>query len=245
MIAGCGNTAGNDSGSKNIFGSDDRQPITATQSPWSAIGRLSNGCTATLIDTRLILTAAHCVFNPDGSWTNENMTFSPNMISGSARHTVGTERVWYGTRTPYSDSASVGADWAIYLLDTDLGSTYGWVGVKDYNPSNGDYISVAGYSADYDGGYTATVHLDCRVQGRDPSGNFYHDCDMTRGSSGGPVFASFGGSSERVIVGVQSGEKRNGGETSLSLSYYEEGYANNGVPASAFFRTALELVNTY
>jgi len=34
---------------RNIFGKDDRIAVTSTSYPWRAIGRLSTGCTGTLI----------------------------------------------------------------------------------------------------------------------------------------------------------------------------------------------------
>lgn len=39
---------------RNIFGYDDRVAVTSTQYPWRAIGKLSTGCTGTLVV---------CVFN--------------------------------------------------------------------------------------------------------------------------------------------------------------------------------------
>ncbi len=35
--------------SRNIFGKDDRIPVTSTEYPWRAIGKISNGCTGALI----------------------------------------------------------------------------------------------------------------------------------------------------------------------------------------------------
>src|SRR5436190_12850064 len=62
---------------ENTFAADDRQVVGSDQAPWSTVGRLSNGCTATLIDRQLVLTAAHCVFDEEGRWTADHFTFSP------------------------------------------------------------------------------------------------------------------------------------------------------------------------
>lgn len=243
-MTGCGSQSASDT--KNIFGTDNRQPIASSSQPWTSIGRMNNGCTATLIDARLVLTAAHCVFKQDGSWAADSFTFSPNMINGVSSESSGTQQVWYGTKTPFSTTASVGLDWAVFLLDRDLGNRFGWVGVKNYNPGVGDYIKLAGYSADYNNGYTGTVDMNCNVRSRHAeNGTFNHDCDMTRGASGGPVFATFSNSSDMTIVGVQSGEYRQGGDTSLTVAGYEDRFANNAVPAAVFFNKLLELVNTY
>jgi V8-like Glu-specific endopeptidase len=34
---------------RNVFGVDDRTPMESTKYPWSAIGKLSTGCTGTLV----------------------------------------------------------------------------------------------------------------------------------------------------------------------------------------------------
>ena len=35
--------------SRNIFGKDDRIAVTSTEYPWRAIGKISTGCTGTLV----------------------------------------------------------------------------------------------------------------------------------------------------------------------------------------------------
>lgn len=55
-----------------FYGKDDRAKITnVTQAPWDAIGQIEtesgNLCTATLITSRLVLTAGHCLLAPPGS----------------------------------------------------------------------------------------------------------------------------------------------------------------------------------
>ena len=244
-VAACGNHSASTSSPKNIFGDDDRVAVTSNDSPWSTVGYL-NGCTATLIGKSLILTAAHCVFNADGSWRVDKFEYFPNMVNGNSRVSALTERVWYGTNHPYSDEAdSRSSDWAIFLLDRDLGSTYGWMSVKNYKPEVDDYITLPGYSGDYNGGMTASVHQDCRVKEYQADGEFLHDCDMTRGASGAAIWAKFKGDDNYYVVGVQSGEYRKGGNDSLNVNHYDSEYANAAVPAATFFDKALELTKTY
>ena len=57
---------------RSIFGSDDRVQVTDTEvSPYSAIGKLDNGCTGTFIASKTVLTAGHCVYNSNRrQWYN-------------------------------------------------------------------------------------------------------------------------------------------------------------------------------
>lgn len=68
FLTACGNhgrRSGDVATVKNVFGVDDRMAITSTGTPWRMIGRLSNGCTGTLVGRDLVLTAAHCVYDRD------------------------------------------------------------------------------------------------------------------------------------------------------------------------------------
>ena len=228
---------------ENTFGPDTRQQVTSAEFPWSAVGRLNTGCTATLIDARLVLTAAHCILDPEGRWLAGYYLFYPNMVGGQARAGARAVHVWYGTRTPLRPGTAYIDDWAIVLLDRDLGSEFRWLGTRDVTPAPGDKVTLTGYSADVEGGATATAHVDCEIQNGQLDGQITHDCDMTRGASGGPIWSTAWG--EPAIVAVQSIEARNGGETSLHLAGYDGGNPNGAVPVSHFFSRLLWVVERY
>lgn len=214
----------------NVFGADDRVALTSTRYPWRTIGKIDSGCTATLVGKNLALTAAHCVL--EGGSLRYIGNFRPNYIDGMSADSSWVKRVWWGTRYPDSNR---GDDWAILQLDDNLGDTYGWMGVASESRT---YVTMAGYSGDFKGGQTAGVHVDCRF--RDTLGSFWlHDCDTSRGSSGGPMFYLNGDSA--TIVAINVAERRNGGDSSLFLDWYETDHANIAVPASAFLSKLREL----
>jgi V8-like Glu-specific endopeptidase len=71
-------------GSKNGSSDDQRLPLDLTTDlPLKAVGRIGAalpnrqyyGCTGSFIARNLVLTAAHCVLNDDGSTRSENVRF--------------------------------------------------------------------------------------------------------------------------------------------------------------------------
>ncbi len=217
----------------NVFGKDDRKEVTSTAYPWKAVGRLSTGCTGTLVGADLVVTAAHCVLEgKTGKLTPWLTSFTPNQMTDGKNESFTIKHVWWGTSDPDANRAH---DWALIRLDKRAGDTYGWLGVEDSRPN---WVTLVGYSGDFRGGMTAGTHQDCRL--RDYKyGMYYHDCDATRGSSGGPIF--YTNKNGNYIVAINVAEFRNGGETSLYPSQYSESVANIAIPARTFLSKLKEL----
>lgn len=209
----------------NVFGTDNRVEMTSEDYPWSTIGKLSSGCTGTLVGKNLMLTAAHCVYDEKEEILSNFTYFYPNLINNVYATRSWMEYIWSGTKNPRK---SRGDDWAIVRLSEPLGDTYGWMGVD-----SGEYDTVtnAGYASNFQSGLTAGVHVGCKVTERQPK-TFYHDCDNGRGASGGPIFIMKGKAA--YVVGIAVAEFREDGDKSLSIDKYDHKYANIAVPAATF-----------
>ena len=237
----CGRKTHSESRPANVFGDDDRIPVSSEDYPFSAIGRLSIGCTATLISKRHILTAAHCVYTASGERSASNLTFTPNQINGRGRVVARTRLIGAGTTVPYSDVSTYDKDWAVLEVDQDLGSQFGYIHLVNHRPSAGERIAIAGYSGDYQSGRTATVHENCLVHGRNNQ-SFLHDCDVTPGASGAAVLMVLPGETGYSVVGVESGERHGTSAPTEYYDQYDDLNANVAVSSSVFFAPVRELI---
>ena len=91
-------------------------------------------------------------------------------------------------------------------------------------------FNMVGYSNNFRNGETAGVHIGRKVR-KKKKNLVYHDCDASRGSSGGPIFGNFkkDGKNNYQIVALNASEFRNGGNTSLKRVFYEDKNANVAV----------------
>jgi V8-like Glu-specific endopeptidase len=226
---------------ENVFQNDSRQPLIAETAPWSAIGKLVSPegtyCTATLVARNLILTAAHCIMK-NGAYIPRAYTFVPRYShGGDSKSTI--NHFWWGTTDPENWR---GQDWAIARLDTALGDTYGWMGVRNSEASelmmlNKNYYMGA-YNEDYQKGEIATWEKGFHFRGNISSeGYLLHDADMSRGASGAAIFAFDDAlkPDSNHVVAISVAEFRDGGSKSLVGVPYTDGHANIAVPSSAFY----------
>lgn len=216
----------------NVFGKDDRLPIRNHEAPWRMVGRLDTGCTGTLVGKNIVLTAAHCVFN-DEKIDPKLKYFYPNLIQNVSSTRSAIKFIWYGTRTP---ELYPHLDWALLELKEDLGKIHGWMGVQE---APTEKIILTGYSSDFEHGKTATTHIGCQFTGS-WNGTWLHNCDMTRGASGSPMFIKK--NNGPYIVALNVAERRGGKTASLKLKEYSSKYANIAVPAKQFLKKLQELL---
>ncbi|MEU0061579.1 hypothetical protein, partial [Streptomyces sp. NPDC006334] len=162
---------------------------------------------AALVGDRLVVTAGHAV-----PWDSEQwwMRFVPAYYNGTSLYGAGVESYVSDVRgwNPVATGGTVGYDWAICRLYEPLGVPLGYFGAKTYNPAWNHQPVWANM------GYPINMwFVGASLQGGIPIENTYDDSngglecehygDITKGNSGGPMFAFFGDQDPRIIS-VQS-----------------------------------------
>lgn len=185
---------------KSIIGDDSRTQVTNTVvNPYIYIGRIVstwdiNGdgindqmtsCTGFIEGPDVIITAGHCVhYNDYGGWLTsftyypaQNETIYP--FSSAGMSSISFSSNW-------ANNESQNDDWAIVVVNRNVGADTGWMGLGWASGSiNGYDISVTGYSGDKTLGtmWTAAGEITGTLTYR-----LKHDIDTYSGQSGAPMF---------------------------------------------------------
>lgn len=189
---------------------DRRVAVNPGQPPWDAIAKVQTNigarCTGALIAPTVVLTATHCLYNH---------RTRALLQAGSLHVLIGYDRAeyrWHRMVTHYRVGAGFDgtkgglqiSDWARLELDSAIPGVVAPLPIAQEPVPAGAAIALAGYNQDR--AQILMTDLTCHVTGTMAAfGKAFitHDCDATRGTSGGPLLMQQGG--RWIVVGINVG----------------------------------------
>ncbi len=160
-----------------VVGADGRTRVyTTTSNPYKNIGRISLGCTGTLVGPRHVLTAGHCVSDGRGNWYS-SLDFSAGQ-NGSTRPWGQTSWSNAYTVSQWHNNRDSRYDYGMIILSSAPHGGYG-----SYANYSGGTHTVTGYPGDKPYGTMWTMSGSTWSD----SYKIYYSLDTAGGQSGSGI----------------------------------------------------------
>ena len=200
--------------------SNPQPRVDVREAPWDSIGKLQSvaggireTCTAALVGSRMVLSAAHCLFN-----RRTRHYFSPlsvHFVAGLEGQSFTAAAMARQLMTgpgydPENPGGTMGSDWSLIELASDVGNADHVLPLSRRIPPDGTMLMVGGYAQEHPN--VLTADLDCRVTGSfvDSQGRrlIRHNCATSRGVSGAPLLVRT--ETGWSIVGINVAQAKDG-----------------------------------